>query len=300
MVDFHDPAVVQADFVAFVKLIHVTAGLYMWEYLTTLNFEWSYITGERPYRRTIWVYAIGRLASLATAVIFLVSLNVRAKVNCQAMYSISLICSYLAFTCTATLVALRVIAIWLWSRYTIALSVGLWSVTAGFFLFGIIQGRSSWVPGLGCSTAQGDWLLSARGSVNSIFATDFVLLLLQLIGLLRFGRTRERGVWVLLCKQGIIWLAVATFAQLVAMLFMNMNFNSAYPFYEKMFVTPAMYAMQICVSRMYCSLMEHNERPGAILGADPNELSLSIPTIEVFDASTSNFGTGAVRGTERR
>jgi hypothetical protein len=40
-----------------------------------------------------------------------------------------------------------------------------------------------------------------RSQVNAIFASDCSLLLIQLIGLLRIGRTRPSGVWHLLYKQ---------------------------------------------------------------------------------------------------
>ncbi|KAH9976465.1 hypothetical protein BJV77DRAFT_1054019, partial [Russula vinacea] len=38
-----------------VKFWHATGGLYIWEFFTTLDYEWRVIRGGLPYRWTIWV-----------------------------------------------------------------------------------------------------------------------------------------------------------------------------------------------------------------------------------------------------
>ncbi|KAH9074175.1 hypothetical protein EDB83DRAFT_1940938 [Lactarius deliciosus] len=48
MVNFNDPAVVQADFRALESFVFAVQGVYIWEYFSTLWFEWDFITGEQP------------------------------------------------------------------------------------------------------------------------------------------------------------------------------------------------------------------------------------------------------------
>lgn len=64
-----------------------------------------------------------------------------------------------------------------------------------------VQQRSVWVPGVGCVFTGTRTLFVGRSQVNAIFASDCALLFMQLIGLLRIGRTRPSGVWQLLYKQ---------------------------------------------------------------------------------------------------
>ncbi|KAI0294363.1 hypothetical protein BC826DRAFT_341901 [Russula brevipes] len=66
MVIPHDPSVVMdTDSPALVKVWHVMDGIFLWEFFTTLGYEWSVIWGRRPYRWTIWVCSDGRLLSCA-------------------------------------------------------------------------------------------------------------------------------------------------------------------------------------------------------------------------------------------
>jgi len=55
MVNYHDPDVVQQDDLVASKIWHAMAGLYFWEFVTTLDYEWSVIRRHRPFRWTIWV-----------------------------------------------------------------------------------------------------------------------------------------------------------------------------------------------------------------------------------------------------
>ncbi|KAH9953478.1 hypothetical protein BC827DRAFT_132362 [Russula dissimulans] len=55
MVNLHDPGVVIMDDLALLKLWHCTAAIYLWEFVTSLDFEWDVIRGHIRPKRTIWV-----------------------------------------------------------------------------------------------------------------------------------------------------------------------------------------------------------------------------------------------------
>ncbi|KAH9998613.1 hypothetical protein BJV77DRAFT_702124 [Russula vinacea] len=55
----------------FVKLMHACAGIYIWEFVTTLDFEWEIYTGKRPWRWSFIVYVAARVLALACIILSL-------------------------------------------------------------------------------------------------------------------------------------------------------------------------------------------------------------------------------------
>ncbi|KAI0287036.1 hypothetical protein BC826DRAFT_1120066 [Russula brevipes] len=121
MVNFHDPAVVVNDLprathkifrltVAYVKLMHTLIGLYIWEFITTLDYEWSIFWGRRPYRWTIWIYSLTRLATLTTVILVVVEFNTTAPYICQALITSAVVCDGMALAAAELLIVLRILA----------------------------------------------------------------------------------------------------------------------------------------------------------------------------------------------
>jgi hypothetical protein len=90
-----------------------SAFITSWEFVTTLDYEWSVIRRHRPYRWTIWVrinalflsglstglvyhvwqiYSTTRISVLVAVPLTLVGLNVTARYNCEVHMSICFIC----------------------------------------------------------------------------------------------------------------------------------------------------------------------------------------------------------------
>ncbi|KAH9958775.1 hypothetical protein BC827DRAFT_1218445 [Russula dissimulans] len=65
------------------KLWHVLNGLYIWEFLTTLDYEWSVIRGRRPYRWTIWIYSLTRAGTFVVTILLFISLDFMTPTVCQ-------------------------------------------------------------------------------------------------------------------------------------------------------------------------------------------------------------------------
>ncbi|KAI0279152.1 hypothetical protein BC826DRAFT_604768 [Russula brevipes] len=141
MVNFHDPAVVANDMSAFVKLSHTLIGLYIWEFATTLDYEWSIIWGRRPYRWTIWIYSLTRLATLTTVINIIVYLNTKATPHrCQALLTSISVFDNVALAAAELLIVLRIIAIWNKRKVVVAIAIGLWVTNVAFLIH-----TSSWV-----------------------------------------------------------------------------------------------------------------------------------------------------------
>ncbi|KAI0281721.1 hypothetical protein BC826DRAFT_1111202 [Russula brevipes] len=243
MVNFHDPAVVANDMLAFVKLSHTLTGLYIWEFATTLDYEWSIIWGRRPYRWTIWIYSLTRLATLTTVINIIVYLNTKATPHrCQALLTSISVFDNVALAAAELLIVLRIIAIWDKRKVVVAIAIGLWVTNVAFLIH----------RDLTCLPRNAE---ISKLSTISTFVTDIVLLLIMLVGLLRL---RVQGVGTfslgqLLWKQGIIWFLIATLAGALPTIFLLLDLNDIWSI---MFQFPWMISISIAATRMYRALTD--------------------------------------------
>ncbi|KAH9970985.1 hypothetical protein BGW80DRAFT_519849 [Lactifluus volemus] len=68
-----------------VKAVHTFAGLYIWEYLTTLDFEWQVYTGRRPWKWPYFAYIATRTLTLTSIIISLVIFDITREVDCHGL-----------------------------------------------------------------------------------------------------------------------------------------------------------------------------------------------------------------------
>ncbi|KAH9954626.1 hypothetical protein BC827DRAFT_954478 [Russula dissimulans] len=186
MGDVDDPVALAQDYWALTKLWHAVDALYMWEFLTTLDYEWSVIRGRRPYRWTIWIYSLTRVATLVAAILNLIGLDAAAPINCQVWGTLNFVFAYLSLACSSLLVLFRVIAIWNKNKYVVVLAACVWGTNVLCLSEGISRIRSGW------STDQNNCVIlnmeSNKYIIVVVFVTDIVLLLIMLVGLFRLRR----------------------------------------------------------------------------------------------------------------
>ncbi|KAH8990046.1 hypothetical protein EDB86DRAFT_3245032 [Lactarius hatsudake] len=60
MTHWKSPAVITAEYFALVKLYHATWGLFLWEFVVNLGFEYSVFTGKRKFRSSFLLYLGGQ------------------------------------------------------------------------------------------------------------------------------------------------------------------------------------------------------------------------------------------------
>ncbi|KAH9003685.1 hypothetical protein EDB86DRAFT_2826269 [Lactarius hatsudake] len=296
MVNFHDPAVIKADIIAatvcaliltgneaaLVNFLHCLDGVFLWEFFTTLDFEWDYITGRRKFRWTLLLYSLSRLAALGTTICNIVGYNVTHQINCQSIshswklkvfsdHGLHVFC-----LCVGThfpeSVSLFNLTVTLWTAVTASDHQGC---HMGTQLLG--NGADNWdvvdqcgVPAI--RTRNGEHLMirstwspsarechlgntfQSRDIVTVPVATDFAQLIIMLVGLLRSRQTKY-GMFRHLYLQGLIWLVAATIGTLPAAIFINLNLNDPL---NMMFQYLALFTMEICATRMYRSLVNYN------------------------------------------
>ncbi|KAI9442611.1 hypothetical protein H4582DRAFT_2073186 [Lactarius indigo] len=152
MTNFHDPKVVQADgcasfyvfrspiglspslAVAFIKVLYVVGGIYIWEFFTSLWFEWQIITGRRSYRWSIWLYSGCRLSALFAIITIFVGFNVTTPINCRAWLVCVFFFAYSAFVFASALIVLRIVAIWERNWLVCTIAIAAWLVNIAFYI----------------------------------------------------------------------------------------------------------------------------------------------------------------------
>ncbi|KAF8261255.1 hypothetical protein EI94DRAFT_1810575 [Lactarius quietus] len=242
MVDFHNPAVIKEDFLAVVKLWHLMNGIFIWEFVVNLDYELSIIRGRRPYRWTIWIYSLTRVCSLISVIINMVGFDSSSPINCQLWVIFLATSAYLAFAAASSLIVIRIIAIWDRNRFAVAIAMCAWSTNVAFLIHSVTILRSEWMPAQSvCGVLNTD---SSKKNIIAVLVSDVALLLTMLVGLLRLRRSSTMfGFGQLLWKQGLIWLFLATVAEVP----------------PAMFQTPALIGMSIAATRMYRSLTDFTD-----------------------------------------
>ncbi|KAI9453602.1 hypothetical protein F5148DRAFT_1289011 [Russula earlei] len=333
MVNFREPAVALQDFAVLKNFWHAINGLYIWEFFTTLDYEWNILRGRRPYRWTIWIYSLTRVTTLVAVILNFVDLDATTRIDCQVgsacrvqvitilirmchdlevWITFELIFSYLGVAAASLLIVLRVyvaylpvpnpalieassIAIWNRNKIVVAIATGVWAVNVAVIiqgkshptddhqclltldlLPGIVRLRSIWSESLRTCLVLNSEINKANITVTLI--TDVVLLLTVLAGLIGLRRLGGGafGIGRILWNQGVIWLLLATIAEVPPTIFIYLDLNGAvYSFpvfymrvsrltpvlkitdpFNLMFQFPGLITLAIAATRMYRSLTD--------------------------------------------
>ncbi|KAN0112031.1 hypothetical protein V8E52_007948 [Russula decolorans] len=223
------------------KLWLIVSGIYIWEFVTNLHYEWGIIRGYQTYRWTIWIYVIARWATIAIVILILIHLNVTSQINCQGF-------SLLSLGSGSLLLVLRILAIWNRNKGIVAIVAIICVANVSLLLLVSLpyheQIHSVWEPAANsCKITN---IEVCQIAMVSGFVTDTALLLIMLAGLLRL---RHRGggsyeLWHLLWKQGVAWFVVAAVAELPAVVMLGLN----------IFLFPSTVMTVIATTRMHRSL----------------------------------------------
>jgi len=252
MVNFNDPAVIAADSVEMAKLWHTVGGLYIWEFFTTLEYEWKVFRGRLPYRWTIWVYSFARVSVLVSVILRFFLLDNTTPINCQVALTTTLVLSSLSNTASSLLIVLRIIAIWNKNKVVMAAAISIWCINIGFLIKSPVEIRAVWLNTQ--LTCVGDTRRNNPPGLVSMLITDISLLLIMLVGLFRLRRHGSAfGLNQVLWRQGVLWLLLATVADVPPVVFVLLNLNAPL---NVMFIMPTWVTMAIAATRMHRLLVD--------------------------------------------
>ncbi|KAG6334718.1 hypothetical protein ID866_4378 [Astraeus odoratus] len=182
MVNWQSQAEIQAESVVFSRFIHTLFGVYLWEVVTSLDFDWQFISGKKRFRWPLFFYFAGRYSLLFALIGILISLDVTEPVNCQALYTFNQVFGNAAIGLASVNLSLRTIAVWSQNKFVVCLLVvvmlGQWS----FLLHGTdvlcgASGRSKLIK-----LIFGDGLIYfVIAFLSNLIATIFMLLNLNAV-----------------------------------------------------------------------------------------------------------------------
>ncbi|KAF9225732.1 hypothetical protein BS17DRAFT_699505 [Gyrodon lividus] len=258
MPNWQSPSELTTDSLVFVKLMHALTGLYAWEFIVSLDFDWAVLTGKKKFRWPLAFYFAGRYLLLFAMIGILISLDTPIKVNCQALYIFNQLAGDAAVGLASINLSLRTIAIWSQNKWiigTIVLIVlGHWSL--------ILQGvllTATWIPGVGCAIVESNTTILAATFIYSM-CFDFVVLCLTAYRLAWTQRRtgvsgRHSNLVRMIFSDGLVYFIIAFLANLLATIFMILDLNAVM---SVLFNVPAAIASTIVASRAVRRLYNFN------------------------------------------
>lgn len=207
---------------AFIKLMHCLAGVYFWEFFTSLDFDWAFISGKKKFQWPLIFYMLGRYCLFFALIGILIALDARTEVNCQALYTFDQLAGDAAVGLASINLSIRTMAVWSQNLYIVIVLVlvilGHWSL--------ILQGvllTAEWIPGQGCAITKSNTKTLAATFIYSM-CFDALVMTLSVIKL--YGRQQRSQLVSILFKDGIIYFLVAFIANAIATSFMVLNLNA--------------------------------------------------------------------------
>ncbi|KAI0282907.1 hypothetical protein BC826DRAFT_1062677 [Russula brevipes] len=204
MVNWRNPNALLHQLEAFVKVVHFVTGIYIWEFVSTLNFEWSIFRGRRQRSWTAALYVACRVTTLAAAVAQMTGFNITRPISCKTWLVFVRILANTSTTLALMLYALRSIAVWQRNIYLIS-----------FLIACLVTNVVLWMrltPDVEWNGETRTCIITevSRGLPNnaSMFATDVTLF-----------RNSGRHILSTMHREGLFWLAIATVVQLLPVMF---------------------------------------------------------------------------------
>jgi len=249
MVNWQNPATISHEISALVKLLHVVDGIYIWEFICNLGFEWGLATGRRQWRWTVALYIATRLATVSDVMTELVGLNLTEEFNCKLWVHFVLFFRYATVSLSLSLYALRGIAIWQRSVPIAVLSGVLIIGNVGVWIRRLFQVNAVWVPAVEtCMLVQTHPAIIAN---SLLLGTEVILLALMAIGIYRHNQGLR--AFKVMYREGLLWLVAATLVEVVPVVFLALNLNDVM---NEMFIAPSVLFTSIGSTRMYRSLSD--------------------------------------------
>ncbi|KZV75387.1 hypothetical protein PENSPDRAFT_748532 [Peniophora sp. CONT] len=256
MVNWSDPVTIQNQALATVKLTHAVTGVYIWEIVSSFNYDWNLIIKPIPGRSilTKTCYILCRYLCLTALIAVLIGFNVTTEINCQSWLLSVYILGFLAFELASVLIAIRVVAIWRRARPVLVFVVVALLTQFSFIIYLSSQTHAHWDPAAGgCAY---DDTQTARMFYTTTLCVDTAMLILMLLGLLQLNDAKKHGLWKFLWMQGFMWVFLVMLVEIPSVSFMWMNLNQPM---NVIFTIPELVALVIAATRMYRSLTNFSD-----------------------------------------
>ncbi|KAH9000636.1 hypothetical protein EDB86DRAFT_3075103 [Lactarius hatsudake] len=220
IVNWHDPARVLVDLVALIKLNHFLGGVYIWEFVLNLDFEYSILMGKRKLTWTSPPIAIFGMSFVLLVPHYhqFLAYDTPHKINCQAVIVMIFISAYLTLLFASALIALHITALWEHNKCVVAIAFTSWLANFTIYVYSTVKSRGGWTGSI-CV------IQDTFHSNISIFST-------LAYGLppphanVRWSVAMESSEWRHISAHGLAWVLVVTLAEIPPAVFIVLNLNA--------------------------------------------------------------------------
>ncbi|KAH7043890.1 hypothetical protein BKA62DRAFT_739828 [Auriculariales sp. MPI-PUGE-AT-0066] len=223
MVNWEDPHVLALSIRAYILFVHLVIGAYLWEYLLTLDFDWSIIRRRRKLNLGIILYLLPRYATLFVAFVAIRLTNAFKEIDCTAWNYVQHGSAYVAVSLASALLYARV---WALSDghplvvYGIGfLYVGNWAMV----IYGTYFSYGQYVPQMYICAAVN--LEPHRW--NALYQLVFDLACLGTMLLVLIRMHHGGSLWRLLVQQGILYFVAICLVYILHLTFLSLHLNHA-------------------------------------------------------------------------
>ncbi|EJF59565.1 hypothetical protein DICSQDRAFT_108732 [Dichomitus squalens LYAD-421 SS1] len=263
MVNWKSSEEIAKDGESFDRFMHTLLGLYIWEFVTSLPFDWQYLSGQRKFKWPLVFYFAGRYFLLFALIGIAIALNVTTPVNCQALYTYNQIFGNASIGLASINLSLRTMAVWSQAWQIVVLLVGVILGHWALLLHGVLL-KAAWIPGTGCAiTYTSNKILAATFIYTMCF--DFTVLALTgwKLGVGSSSRRDRSKIVKLIFEDGLIYFMVAFVANAIATTFMILNLNAVMSIIANV---PAAIASNIVACRVVRRLTNYTSEGAEVFG----------------------------------
>jgi len=106
----------------FFNLAYVLSGIYVYDWLLSLNFEWEFVTRKRKFRWPMIFYFANRYCALAAMIAIIIGVDIKTlgRINCTALFIFIQLSAAAAVGLASINLSIRTIAIWSSNKYIVA------------------------------------------------------------------------------------------------------------------------------------------------------------------------------------
>ncbi|CAL1699433.1 unnamed protein product [Somion occarium] len=232
--DWNSPEELQREQEAFLKLVHALAGVYYWGFVTTLNFEWAFLTRKKEFRWPMTFYFLGRYCQVLCIIgLLIVVNNTSGSIHCQTLFTFAQLTGQAAIG-FASLQSLRALFC-LWALLMQGVKIEINSTPQGC---AIVNSHSATLPATFAYTMSLDLCV--------LLVTMYQLVIMQ---------GRRSHLMNLLFTDGLIYFGFAFIVNLPATVFMILNLN---PFMSVLFGFPTTVVSTVIACRAVRRLSDFN------------------------------------------
>ncbi|KAL9934729.1 hypothetical protein V8E36_006504 [Tilletia maclaganii] len=211
-------------------VIYVQLGIVIWEYLTTAPWEWSVLTGRKPFRKPMVIFFAARYSMWFAIIPNLIQLRTGSSTDCRAVFDTLTVGATLQVVFGQLVFILRCLAIWEWAPWVITVFLAEMLPYIAFS-FAIFQGTKTTTapdltPGMiSCQISDYGWpFLVAYGMCVVVDLTTAGLMTWKVLSI---RNTLRSSMLQMFLREGLAYSALGLVPAIIALAFFGKNENAA-------------------------------------------------------------------------